>query len=98
MKRPTRWSKAWWTQELTELRKIYTAAAQRTRRDGTVVQERDEAKRTYKKGLIGEKKKYWDEFLASGKKNDVWTAHQFTKRQVPNRVPGGQNSTPESTE
>jgi len=83
---------------LTELRKIYTAAAQHTRRDGTGVHERDEAKGTYKKALIREKKKYWDDFLASAKKNDVWTAHQFTKIRVPNRVPGGQNSTPESTE
>jgi len=87
-----------WTQELTELRKIYTAAARCTRRDGTGVHERDEAKGTYKKALIRENKKDWDDFLASAKNNDVWIAHQFTKIRVPNRVPGGQNSTPESTE
>jgi len=98
MKRLTRWSKGWWTQELTELRKVYTAGARRTRCDGTGVNERDKAKRTYKKALFGEKKNYWDAFLASAKKNDVWTAHQFTKVRVPNRVPGDQNSTPENTE
>ena len=32
------------------------------------------------------------------KKNNVWTAHQFTKIRVPNRVPGGDLTTPEGTE
>lgn len=53
-----------WTEELTELRKIFTAAARSTRHDGTGVHEGDETKRTYKKALIREKKKYWDDFLA----------------------------------
>src|SRR5437879_2078614 len=40
MKRPTKGSKAWWTLEITELRRIYTSAARRARRDGTGVEER----------------------------------------------------------
>jgi len=39
MKKPTKSSKAWWTPEITQLRRIYTAAARRVGRDGTEVGE-----------------------------------------------------------
>src|SRR5205807_4002287 len=97
MKRPTVWSKAWWTAEITELRRVYTSAARRVRRDGSGVQERDEARKVYRKAIVTAKRKHWDDFLASAKKNDVWTAHQFTKVRYPTRVPGGHSNIPEET-
>jgi hypothetical protein len=32
MKRPTKWSKAWWIPELTDLRKEYSRAVRRSRK------------------------------------------------------------------
>jgi len=81
-----------------EMRRNYTTAARRVRRDGSGVQERDEARKAYRKTLLKRKKEYWDDFLAKAKKNDVWMVHQFTKVRVPNRVPGGRSNSPEATE
>jgi len=98
MKKPTKWSKAWWTPEITELRRIYTAAARRVGRDGTGVGERDKAKKEYRSALNKAKRLHWDDFLANAKKNDVWTAHQFTKQRIPPKVPGGDGRTPQEIE
>jgi len=96
-KNPTRWSKAWWTVDITELRRVYTSAAQRVRRDGSGVEERNEAKKVYKSAIDKVKRKHWNNFLASVTKNDVWTAHQFTKQRHPVRIPGGHNNSPDQT-
>ena len=96
-KNPTRWSKAWWTAEITELRRVYTSAARRVRRDGSGVEERNKAKKSYKSGIDKAKRKHWNNFLASATKNDVWTAHQFTKQRQPVRIPGGHNDSPDQT-
>jgi len=58
MKRPTRSSRTWWTSELTEMRKIHTAAAWHVRRVGIGVEEGDTTRKEYKKALLLEKKKY----------------------------------------
>jgi len=68
------------------------------RGDGTGVEERDTAKKEYKKALPWEKEKYWDDFLASAKKNNLWTGNQFTKIRTPTQVLGSQNATPVQTE
>jgi len=98
-KNPTRWSKAWWTADITELRRVYTSAAQRVRRDGSGVEERNEAKKAYKSAIdnLMAKRKHWNNFLASAMKNDVWTAHQFTKQRQSVRIPGGHNNSPDQT-
>lgn len=83
---------------MTEKRRIYTAAAWLVGSDWSGVEERREARSEYRKTLLRQKKKSWDEFLAKAKKNDVWTAHQFMKVRVPNRVPGGHGATLEDTE
>ena len=68
------------------------------RHDGSGVAERHNSRKAYRKAMLKQKKAYWNGFLASAKKNDVWTAHQFTKIRVPNRVPGEDQSTPEAVE
>src|SRR5437588_12976907 len=98
MKRPTKWSKEWWIPEIMELRRVYTSTAQSRRCDRTGVEKRDTVKKACRDALNKAKKVHWDDFLANAKKNDVWTAHQFTKQRTPNRVPGGAQITPERTE
>jgi len=93
----TRWSKAWWTPDITELRRVYTSAARLVRRDGSGVEERNDAKKAYKNAIDQAKRKHWNEFLANAKKNDVWTAHQFTKQREPVKIPGGHNDSPDQT-
>ena len=71
IKRPSWWSKVWWTPELTEKRRIYTSAAQLVRSDRSGVDERRETRNAYRKALLKQKRKYWDDFLANAKENDI---------------------------
>jgi len=96
-KNPTRWSKARWTADITELKRIYTSAARRVKSDGSGVEERNEAKKAYKAAIDKAKRKHWNNVLASATKNDVWTAHQFTKQIQSVRIPGGHNDSPDQT-
>ena len=57
-KSPTRWSKACWMADITELRRVYTSAARRVRRDGSGMEERNEAKKAYKSGIDKVKRKH----------------------------------------
>jgi len=98
MKKPTKWSKASWTPEITEVRRIYTTTARSARRDGTEVKERDEARKRYHNALNKVIKAHWDDFLANAKKNDLWTAHQFTQQRVLSKIPGGKGRMPEEIE
>jgi len=45
MKRRCRWSKHWWTPELTQLRQDFTCAARKAKMDPTVTQDAKEKKR-----------------------------------------------------
>jgi len=96
-KNPTRWSKAWWTADITELRRVYTSAARRVRRDGSGVEESNETKKAYKSAIDRAKRKHGNSFLANTTKNDLWTAHQFTKQRQPVRIPEGHNDSPDQT-
>jgi len=80
-KSPMRWSKAWWTADITELRKVYSSAARQVRRDGSGVEERNEAKTAYKSAIDKVKRKHWNDFLGSATKNNLWTAHYISKKK-----------------
>jgi len=96
-KNTTRGSKAWWTPDITELRRVYTSAVRRVRHDRSGVEERNKAKKAYKSVIDKAKRKHWNNFLAGATKNDVWTAHQFTKQRQPVRIPGGHNDSRDQT-
>jgi len=89
MKRPCRWSKPWWTPELTKLRKDFTCAARRAKMDPSLTQDAKEKKKPYQSTVKRAKAAHWRTFLENAKKNDVWTAHQFTKKRLDDTVPGG---------
>jgi len=89
MKRPCRWSKPWWTPELTQLRKDFTCATRKAKMDPTLTQDMKEKKKTYQSSVKRAKAAHWRTFLKNAKKNDVWTAHQFIKKGIGVMVPGG---------
>ena len=82
MKRPCRWSKPWWTPELTQLRKDIPCAARKANIDPTLTQDAKDKKKAYQSNIKRAKAAQWRTFLANAKKNDVWTAHQFTKKRL----------------
>ena len=54
-------------------------------------------RKAYKNTIDLAKRKHWNDFLANEKKDNVWTAHQFTKQRQPVRVPDGHDDMPEQT-
>ena len=58
--------------------------------DPTLTQDAKEKKKTYQSNVKRAKAAHWQTFLKNAKKNDVWTAHQFTKKKLGVMVPGGQ--------
>jgi len=50
-----------------------------------------QAKRKYQNKIKRAKATHWRTLLENTKKNDVWTAHQFTKKRLGSTVPGGSN-------
>jgi len=55
MKRPCRWSKPWWTPELTQLRKDFTCATRKAKMNPTLTQDAKAKKKTYRLMLTGQK-------------------------------------------
>ena len=47
LKRPCKWSKPWWTPELTQLRKDFTCAERKARMNPALTQDRKEKKKAY---------------------------------------------------
>jgi len=57
--------------------------------DPTLTQDEKEKKRPYQSSAKRAKVAHWRTFLKNANKNDVWTAHQFTKKRLGDLVPGG---------
>jgi len=57
--------------------------------DPSITQDAKEKKKTYQSNVKRAKAAHWRTFLKNAKKNDVCTAHQFTKKRLGVMVPGG---------
>ena len=90
-KRPCKWSNSWWTPELTQLRKDFTVKTRKAKEDLRGMDDARQAKRKYQNKVKKAKSTHWRTFLENAKKNNVWTAHQFTKRRLESTVPSGHN-------
>jgi len=91
IKRPCKWSKSWWIPELTQLRKDFTVKTRKALEDPGGMDDAKQAKRKYHNEVKRAKAIHWRTFVEKVKKNDVWTAHQFTEKRLGSTVPSGHN-------
>jgi len=91
VKRPCKWSKSWWTPELTQLGKDFTFKTRKAKEDPEVVDDAKHAKKKYQNEVKKARAIHRRTFLENAKKNDMWTPHQFMKKRLGSTVPGGHN-------
>src|ERR1700704_6401921 len=88
-RRPSTWSKRWWSPDITEKRRIFHHLQRMAKHhpDPTSHEEMKTARKAYLKAIQSAKRKAWDLFLANAKPNDIWTAKKLAFGKEPPKTP-----------
>src|SRR6266852_1064031 len=93
-RRPSIWSKRWWSPDLTEKRRIFLHLQRLHKKHNTNTsqEEMKTARKTYFKSIQSAKRKSWELFLANAKPNDIWTAKKLAFGKEPPKTPSFPNA------
>ncbi len=82
--RPTEFSKPWWNEEITTLRKLHNTAfrAYKKQQQNIALREKyTKSRNQYFQAIRNAKQESWISFLESLKNQDVFTALKYTKEK-----------------
>ena len=91
-KRPSSFSKPWWTPELTQLRRIHHHTSHLMRKNQTSPALACVARNTYFKAIQSAKRVHWWQFLADVDLHSVWDARKIAAGRAPDRFPTLENA------
>jgi len=91
-KRPSSYSKLWWTPELTQLRRIHHHTSRLMRKNQTSPALARVARNTYFKASQSAKRVHWSQFLANVDSRSVWDARKIAAGRAPDHFPTLENA------
>jgi hypothetical protein len=94
IRRPSLWSKRWWSPDISEKRKIFHHLQRNAKhsQDQSLHEQMKTARKAYFKSIQSAKRKSWDLFLANAKTNDIWTAKKLAFGKEPPKTPSFPNA------
>ena len=91
-KRPSSYSKPWWTPGLTQLRGIYYHTTPLMRKNQSLPAVARTARNKYFKAIQTAKRVHWSQFLANVQSQSVWDARKIAAGRAPDRFPTLENA------
>jgi len=91
-KRPSSYSKPWWTPELTQLRRIHQHTSRLMRKNQSSPTLARAARNTDFKAIQTTKRVHWSQFLANVDSQSVWDARKIAAGRAPDRFPTLENA------
>ena len=91
-KRPSSYTKPWWTPELTQLRHIHHHTSRLMRKNQASPALAGVPRNTYFKAIQCAKRVYWLQFLANVDSRSVWDARKIAAGRAPDRFPALENA------
>jgi len=86
-KRPSCYSKPWWTPELTQLRGIHHHTSRLMRKNQSSPAQARVPRNSYFKAIQPAKSVHWSQFLANVDARSVWDARKIAAGRAPDRFP-----------
>ena len=86
-RRPLKWSKRWWTPNLTQLRRIFYSAARAAKKDPSKDPQAKLAKNTYFHAITVAKQRSRSTYLENADVSDMWRAKATIVGRVIPRIP-----------
>lgn len=86
-KRPSTWSKAWWTPDISELRRIFHSVSRALRKGTATKGEAKQAKYANFNAIKKAKYSHWNKFTAEADHRQLWAAARLRKPKDQDKLP-----------
>ena len=91
-KRPSSWSKKWWSPDISQLRTIFHSVARAYRKGMATRMEVKATKTAYFSAIKVAKSKHWNEFVNNANTKDLWAIHRLRKPKDSDTLPSFPNA------
>lgn len=86
-RKPSTWSKAWWSPNISELRRIFHAVSRSHKTGAATSGQLKQAKYAYFNAIKKAKSAHWNDFTANADRNQLWAAARLMKPKNQDTLP-----------